>query len=143
MIGALSEWVVDKLIIDFPEQFHRCIVNQMRCSKEEIEMRLNNNSIIEYRRRGSLFECVSLQAVKDNKVSSLLRFSYNSVKQTFFSVPAITLHSRCELIRSRASPSQSNLSYRAALEVQVCKANQRNQRFKIWNSSHGEFILTN
>lgn len=71
MIGALSEWVVDKLIIDFPEQFHRCIVNQMRCSKEEIEMRLNNNSIIEYRRRGSLFECVSLQAVKDNKVCEI------------------------------------------------------------------------
>lgn len=69
VIGALSEWVVDKLIIDFPEQFHRCMVNQIRCSKEEIEMRLNNNSIIEYRRRGSLFECVSLQAVKDNKVS--------------------------------------------------------------------------
>lgn len=69
VIGALSEWVVDKLISDFPVQFHRCIVNQMRCSKEEIETRLNNNSIIEYRRRGSLFECVSLQAVKDNKVS--------------------------------------------------------------------------
>lgn len=68
VIGALSEWVVDKLISDFPEQFHRCIVNQMRCSKEEIEMRLNNNQIIEYRRRGSLFECVSLEAAKDNKV---------------------------------------------------------------------------
>lgn len=71
VIGALSEWVVDKLISDFPEQFHRCIVNQMRCSKEEIEMRLNNNQIIEYRRRGSLFECVSLEAAKDNKVISL------------------------------------------------------------------------
>lgn len=69
VIGALSEWVVEKLIIDFPEQFHRCMVKEMRCSKEEIEMRLNNNSIIEYRRRGSLFECVSLQAVKDNIVS--------------------------------------------------------------------------
>jgi hypothetical protein len=68
VIGALSEWVVEKLVIDFPEQFHRCNVNKMRCSKEEIEMRLNNNSIIEYRRRGSLFECVSLQAVKDNEV---------------------------------------------------------------------------
>lgn len=68
VIGALSEWVVDKLISDFPQQFHRCIVNQMRCSKEEIEMRLNNNQIIEYRRRGSLFECVSLEAAKDNKV---------------------------------------------------------------------------
>lgn len=74
VIGALSEWVVDKLISDFPVQFHRCIVNQMRCSKEEIETRLNNNSIIEYRRRGSLFECVSLQAVKDNKVSLELNF---------------------------------------------------------------------
>jgi hypothetical protein len=72
VIGALSEWVVDKLIIDFPEQFHRCIVQQMRCSKEEIEMRLNNNSIIEYRRRGSLFECVSLHAVKDNKVRKMI-----------------------------------------------------------------------
>ena len=69
VIGALSEWVVEKLIIDFPEQFHRCMVNQMKCSKEEIEMRLKNNSIIEYRRRGSLYECVSLQAVKDNNVS--------------------------------------------------------------------------
>lgn len=81
VIGALSEWVVDKLIIDFPEQFHRCLVNQMKCSKDEIENRLKNNSIIEYRRRGSLFECVSLQAVKDNKVRiiiiQLIRVNYN------------------------------------------------------------------
>jgi discs large protein 5 len=68
VIGPLTELVVEKLVNDFPDQFHRCIINQMRCSKEEIEMRLNNNLIIEYRCRGSLYECVSLEAAKDNKV---------------------------------------------------------------------------
>lgn len=81
VIGPLSEWVVDKLLLDFPEQFHRCIVNQMRCSKEEIEMRLNNNQIIEYRRRGSLFECVSLEAAKDNKVRCLYMLKSSEISQ--------------------------------------------------------------
>jgi hypothetical protein len=119
VIGALSEWVVDKLIIDFPEQFHRCIVNQMRCSKEEIEMRLNNNSIIEYRRRGSLFECVSLQAVKDNKVRYKLILNDRFGSISFSTFLAITLHLGRKLIRCRASSPQSNLSDRATLEIQI------------------------
>ncbi len=72
VIGALSEWVVEKLTSDFPEQFHKLVANQIKSSKEEMEMRLKNNTIIEYRRKGSIYECVSLQAVKDNKASFLL-----------------------------------------------------------------------
>lgn len=67
--GALTDWVVEKLIIDFPEQFRRCDVSRLKCSKEEIESQLKDNTILEYRKRGSLFELVTLQAVKENLVS--------------------------------------------------------------------------
>lgn len=66
--GALTDWVVEKLIIDFPEQFRRCDVSRLKCSKEEIESQLKDNTILEYRKRGSLFELVTLQAVKENLV---------------------------------------------------------------------------
>lgn len=69
VIGALRDWVVEKLIIDFPEQFRRCEINKLKCSKEEIESQLKDNTILEYRKRGSSFELVSLQAVKENFVS--------------------------------------------------------------------------
>lgn len=69
VLGPLAECVVDKLTIDFPEQFKRCIVNQMRCSKETMENGLQTNTIVDYRRRGSIFECTTIQAIKEHKVS--------------------------------------------------------------------------
>lgn len=64
-------------------------------------MRLNNNQIIEYRRRGSLFECVSLDAAKDNKVSVIkLKFSIAMLINQFI---GITLHFGCESLSCRTS----------------------------------------
>lgn len=126
IFGPLSEWVVDKLIIDFPEQFHRCMVNQMRCSKEEIEMRLNNNSIIEYRRRDSIFECVSLQAVKDNKVKSLINFkldqeSLKLVFQQSHCILDVNLSAVERLHRNQIYPIVLLLKFKSAKQIKEIK----------------------
>ncbi|XP_055640988.1 disks large homolog 5 [Toxorhynchites rutilus septentrionalis] len=67
VLGPLSECVIEKLCIDFPEHFHRCQQNQMRCTKEDMESGVQNNAIADYRRRGSIFEYTSVQAILDNK----------------------------------------------------------------------------
>ncbi|XP_038109620.1 disks large homolog 5 [Culex quinquefasciatus] len=67
VLGPLSECVIEKLCIDFPEQFHRCQPSQMRCTKEDMENGVQNNAIADYRRRGSLFEYTTIQSILDNK----------------------------------------------------------------------------
>jgi discs large protein 5 len=68
VLGPLAEYVVDKLTIDFPKQFQRCMPIQMRCSKEAMEQGLQNNTIIDYRQRGSVFEWTTIQSIKEIKV---------------------------------------------------------------------------
>ncbi|XP_055614561.1 disks large homolog 5, partial [Uranotaenia lowii] len=68
ILGPLSECVVEKLCIDFPENFQRCQQNQMRCTKEDMENGVQNNAIADYHhRRGSLFEYTSIQTILDSK----------------------------------------------------------------------------
>lgn len=66
--GALCDLVVDKLASDYPEKFRKCEVSELRCSKDELEMQLKDNNILEYRKNGSKFELVTLQSVKENLV---------------------------------------------------------------------------
>lgn len=67
IIGPLSEFVVDKLNADFPSEFERCKLLPMNCSVETLEKNLNNNIYVDYRRRGSIYECTTVQAIKDVK----------------------------------------------------------------------------
>jgi len=71
VLGPLAECVVDKLTIDFPQQFMRCMLTSMNCSQEAMEEGLQNNIFVDYRRRGSIFECTTVQAIRDifDKVS--------------------------------------------------------------------------
>lgn len=68
ILGPLSECVIEKLCIDFPENFYKCQQNQVRCTKEEMENGIQNNTIADYHRRGSMFEYTSIQTILDNKV---------------------------------------------------------------------------
>lgn len=67
VIGPLSDFVVDKLNADFPSEFERCKLLPMNCSEETLEKNLNNNIYVDYRRRGSIFECTTVQAIKEVK----------------------------------------------------------------------------
>lgn len=68
VLGPLSECVIEKLCIDFPEHFQRCQQSQMRCTKEDMESGVQNNAIADYRRRGSLFEYTTIQAILESKL---------------------------------------------------------------------------
>lgn len=63
ILGPLAEFVVEKLHFDFPKEFERCKLQPMNCSEETLEK--HNNVYIDYRRRGSIFECTTVQAIKE------------------------------------------------------------------------------
>ncbi|XP_055681938.1 disks large homolog 5 isoform X1 [Lutzomyia longipalpis] len=65
VLGPLAECVVDKLQTDFPKEFERCKLQPMNCSEETLEKNLHNNVYVDYRRRGNIFECTTIQAIKD------------------------------------------------------------------------------
>lgn len=69
VLGPLADCVVDKLTIDFPDQFKRCKMNTMRTTKEAMEQGLASNAIADYRRRDSIYECTSMQAIRESRVS--------------------------------------------------------------------------
>lgn len=84
VIGPLSDFVVDKLNADFPSEFERCKLLPMNCSEETLEKNLNNNIYVDYRRRGSIFECTTLQAikeVKEKKRHGCLEISINAIER--------------------------------------------------------------
>lgn len=67
-LGLLSDCVINKLIDDFQDQFIRCKVDEIRASKESMDQALQNNVIVDYRRRGSHFECTTVKAIREGKV---------------------------------------------------------------------------
>ncbi|XP_050299121.1 disks large homolog 5 [Anthonomus grandis grandis] len=64
VLGPLAECVADKLVTDFPEKFQRAQTDTRRCNQAQLDRELEDGLIIEYRRRGSCYECTSVQAVK-------------------------------------------------------------------------------
>lgn len=65
VVGPLSDWVVDKLTIDFPQQFQRCSVTPMNCNQETVENMKQNNIIVDYRIRGNIFEVTTVKSIRD------------------------------------------------------------------------------
>ncbi|CAG9767331.1 unnamed protein product [Ceutorhynchus assimilis] len=64
ILGPLAECVADKLVSDFPDKFQRALTDTRRCNQAQLDRELEDGLIIEYRRRGSCFECITVQAVK-------------------------------------------------------------------------------
>uniref|UniRef100_A0A182JWA6 Uncharacterized protein n=1 Tax=Anopheles christyi TaxID=43041 RepID=A0A182JWA6_9DIPT len=68
ILGPLYEFVIDKLCVDFPEDFAVLQDSQKKCTKDEMELAIQNNTIADYKMRSNgIFEYTSMQAVRDNK----------------------------------------------------------------------------
>ncbi|XP_071565280.1 uncharacterized protein Dlg5 isoform X6 [Temnothorax nylanderi] len=65
IIGPLSECVVTRLLQEYPGQFTRCLAEAMHCSQSTLEQGLREALYIDYRKKGSYFECTTVQAVKE------------------------------------------------------------------------------
>lgn len=65
ILGPLAECVAEKLTIDFPQAFERLLPTSMNCTQENMEEGLQNNILVDYRRRGSIYECTPVQAIRD------------------------------------------------------------------------------
>ncbi|XP_024881211.1 disks large homolog 5-like isoform X4 [Temnothorax curvispinosus] len=65
IIGPLSECVVTRLLQEYPGQFTRCLAEAMHCSQSTLEQGLRDALYIDYRKKGSYFECTTVQAVKE------------------------------------------------------------------------------
>ncbi|XP_070522661.1 disks large homolog 5 isoform X5 [Cardiocondyla obscurior] len=65
IVGPLSECVVTKLLQEFSGQFTRCLAEAMHCSQSTLEQGLRDALYVDYRKKGSYFECTTVQAVKD------------------------------------------------------------------------------
>ncbi|OXU31832.1 hypothetical protein TSAR_008281 [Trichomalopsis sarcophagae] len=65
IIGPLNECVATKLLQEFPSQFTRCLPEAMHCSQATLEQGLRDSLYVDYRKKGSYFECTTVQAVKE------------------------------------------------------------------------------
>lgn len=65
IVGPLADCVTEKLIQDFPDKFTRCVPEVMHCSQATMEKGIADNLFVDYRKKGSFFECTSVSAVKD------------------------------------------------------------------------------
>ncbi|XP_075211047.1 disks large homolog 5-like isoform X1 [Lycorma delicatula] len=65
IVGPLADCVTEKLIQDFPDKFTRCMPEVMHCSQATMEKGIADNLFVDYRKKGSFFECTSVSAVKD------------------------------------------------------------------------------
>ncbi|XP_054265704.1 disks large homolog 5-like isoform X2 [Macrosteles quadrilineatus] len=65
IVGPLSDCVTEKLIQDFPDVFTRLIPEVMHCSQATMEKGISDNLFVDYRKKGSFFECTSVSAIKD------------------------------------------------------------------------------
>ncbi|XP_073985790.1 MAGUK family member discs large 5 isoform X1 [Rhodnius prolixus] len=84
VVGPLSDWVTDKLIQDFPDRFCRCVPEVMHCSQTIMDKGVADNVFVDYRKKGSFFECTSVSAVKDmcdKNVHCILDVALSSVER--------------------------------------------------------------
>ena len=72
ILGALSDVIADRLVQDFPYQFGRVALEVMNCSGAMLEKGLVENIFVDYKRKGSHYECVTMAAIKEisSKVSN-------------------------------------------------------------------------
>ncbi|XP_019881509.1 disks large homolog 5 isoform X3 [Aethina tumida] len=84
VLGPLSECVADKLVTDFPEKFQRPVMEQRHCSQMQLDRDLIDGQVVEYRRRGSGFECLTvaaLRAVAQSRLHCMLDASIACVER--------------------------------------------------------------
>jgi len=65
LIGALSDLIADKLVQDFPSEFGKVPVESMRCDGEMLQEGLVGNIFVDYKRKGSHYDCVTMAAIHE------------------------------------------------------------------------------
>lgn len=65
ILGPLADAVAEKLTNNFPQLFKRCQTTPMNCTQEVMEKGLQSNIFVDYKRRGSIYECTTVQAIKE------------------------------------------------------------------------------
>lgn len=81
IMGPLADCVMDKLVQDYPDKFARCMPELMHCSQAMLEKGIDENIFLDYRRKGSHFECTTVASVKEicDKVNSLASFYFHLI----------------------------------------------------------------
>lgn len=95
VLGPLAECVVDKLVTDFPDQFRRCTTETRHCPQAAVDQEMAENLIIDYKRKGSYFECTtvaSIKAVCDKVILS--KYDIKVINKSIFLFPEFTLYNR-------------------------------------------------
>lgn len=64
VLGPLADCVVDKLVSDFPDQFQRAPSETRRCAQSVLDRELADGHLVDYKRRGSFYECTSVNAIR-------------------------------------------------------------------------------
>ncbi|XP_074038201.1 MAGUK family member discs large 5 isoform X1 [Leptinotarsa decemlineata] len=64
VLGPLAECVADKLVQEFPDKFTRAATESRRCSQAQLDRELADGLLLEYRRRGTCYECITVSAVR-------------------------------------------------------------------------------
>ncbi|XP_035670102.1 LOW QUALITY PROTEIN: disks large homolog 5-like [Branchiostoma floridae] len=65
LLGPVWEAVADKLVLDNTDRFTKCVPEVMKVSPQSMEKGLTDNIFVDFRRRGSSFECTTAAAVKE------------------------------------------------------------------------------
>ncbi|XP_044015837.1 disks large homolog 5-like isoform X9 [Aphidius gifuensis] len=65
IVGPLNECVATKLLQEFPGEYIKCLPEAMHCSQATLDQGLRDSLYVDYRKKGSYFECTTVQAVKD------------------------------------------------------------------------------
>lgn len=84
VLGPLADCVVDKLVSDFPDQFQKAPSETRRCSQALLDRELADGLLVDYKRRGSFFECTSVMGVKNvcaNRRHCMLDVAVSSVER--------------------------------------------------------------
>jgi len=71
IVGALSDVIAERLVLDFPYQFGRVSLEVMHCSGPMLEKGLAENIFVDYKRKGSHYECVTMAAIKEISAKKL------------------------------------------------------------------------
>ncbi|XP_050531919.1 disks large homolog 5 [Daktulosphaira vitifoliae] len=65
VVGPLADCVTEKLIADFPDLFMKYIPEVKHCSQASMEKGVADSLYIDYRKKGSVYECVSVSGLKE------------------------------------------------------------------------------
>lgn len=76
ILGPLAELVVDKLVSDFPDKFQKVLPEPRRCTQAIVDQELHDGSIVDYKKKGSAFECTTVAAIRAVCTSVRLLFFF-------------------------------------------------------------------